>query len=145
MTETPPEEPVAGEPAAQPVAEPAAQPAAQPVAQPAQPAAPTTAAVTAAAAPPADRYEFVRSRPFQVALAAAAGLVIGGIGGLGIGFAAGHHFDGGRHPHGYYQDGPRRDRMPMQPPRKINPQKPGQPFPTKPLPTRPAPTASPTA
>jgi|KBSSwiStaDraftv2_1062776.scaffolds.fasta_scaffold31849_2 hypothetical protein len=121
MTETPREEPAAvpEEPATAPVA---------PAAQPAQ------------------RNYYLQNRPLQIGLAAAAGLIIGGIGGLGIGFAAGHHFDGGgrHHQHGYYQDGPRRDRMPMkppmQPPRKINPQKPGQP-----LPTNPAPNPSPTA
>jgi hypothetical protein len=112
-------------------------PAAAPASSP-----PDPAPAPAPQNPPAQQYQFVRSRPFQVGLAAVAGLAIGGFGGLCIGFFAGHHFDGGGHrPHGYYQDGPRRERMPVYPPRKVQPQKPAPGQPTKP---NPVPSVTPT-
>lgn len=90
--------------------------------------------------PPPRRNEFVRGRPFQVGLGVLAGLIIGCVGGLGVGFVAGHFGDRhDRRPHGFYQDGPRqdRDRGPVQPPRKVRPDQPPK--------SSPAPTTSPPA
>jgi hypothetical protein len=120
-----------------------------------QPEPPAAADTTAAAepvqatqpAPPAQpqRTQISLSRPAQLAVVGVAGLTVGGLLGLGIGFAAGHHFDGHRDGHGHYRyDQDRRGdrRLPMREPGMQDGTRkwPGVPQPPASLPVSPQPS-----
>jgi len=99
------------------------EPSTPPAGQPDQPAAAETPPATESAqaaqpTPPArpQRTQISLSRPAQLVVVGVAGLAVGGMLGVGIGFAAGHHFDGGRDRHGHFRyEQDRRDerKLPM--------------------------------